>query len=187
MQATPSTGPQVGTGGNAPEGKEKKGWPAWALPCAIGCGAIALAGLLAGGMVAAIIVPNFSRARDRANKRACFANQKTIAGAVEMHNLDYEEHQVRELTSPVLDDLLRNGYLQARPRDPGGDDRSSSHYMIFYAPGDTTPTPSCTHHGFIQPPAGSRSTSSPREQLQAFGVTDGAVLARCSTEPPLSH
>ena len=44
-------------------------------------------GLLVVGVVvsvlAAIAVPNFRSARERSNVRACFANQKTIAGAVE--------------------------------------------------------------------------------------------------------
>lgn len=35
-----------------------------------------------------IAVPNFKCARERANGRACFANQKTLAGAIEMFCLD---------------------------------------------------------------------------------------------------
>ncbi len=34
------------------------------------------------------IFTGFRKARERANERACFANQKTIAGAIEMYNLD---------------------------------------------------------------------------------------------------
>ena len=40
------------------------------------------------GVLAAIAVPNFRKARERANQRACYANQKTVAGALEMYNLD---------------------------------------------------------------------------------------------------
>ncbi len=45
-------------------------------------------------------VPNFKAARERANFRACFANQKTIAGALEMYNLDRELTLPRTLEGP---------------------------------------------------------------------------------------
>lgn len=35
-----------------------------------------------------IFVPNFKASRERSNGRACFANQKTLIGAIEMFNLD---------------------------------------------------------------------------------------------------
>jgi hypothetical protein len=35
-----------------------------------------------------IAAPNFKAARERSNVRACFANQKTVMGALEMYNLD---------------------------------------------------------------------------------------------------
>jgi type II secretion system protein G len=69
------------------------------------------------GVLAAIAVPNFRRARERANQRACYANQKTIAGAVEMYNLD-NGTCVRSLTPGVFDVLLEGGYLQSLPTDP---------------------------------------------------------------------
>lgn len=34
------------------------------------------------------VVPTFKASRERANRRACFANQKTVIGALEMYNLD---------------------------------------------------------------------------------------------------
>lgn len=37
---------------------------------------------------AGLMAPNFKAARERANTRACFANQKTVIGAIEMYNLD---------------------------------------------------------------------------------------------------
>ena len=42
------------------------------------------------GVVAAIAIPNFQKARSRARKRACFANQRVLLGAVEMYNMDFE-------------------------------------------------------------------------------------------------
>ena len=41
------------------------------------------------GVLAAIAIPNFRQAREKSNQRACYANQKTILGAIEMYNLDY--------------------------------------------------------------------------------------------------
>jgi len=41
-----------------------------------------------------------NRANNRANNRACFANLKTIAGSVEMYNLDYCESFGTEKTTP---------------------------------------------------------------------------------------
>lgn len=39
--------------------------------------------------IPSLAVPNFKAARERAGTRACFANQKIVAGAVEMYNLDH--------------------------------------------------------------------------------------------------
>ena len=36
------------------------------------------------GVLAGIAVPNFRSAAERATTRACYANQKTIVGAIEM-------------------------------------------------------------------------------------------------------
>jgi type II secretory pathway pseudopilin PulG len=55
------------------------------------------------GTMAAIAIPNFRAARERANSRACYANQKTISGAVEMYNLD--KNTKRTDFSVTLNDL----------------------------------------------------------------------------------
>ena len=48
------------------------------------------------GVLAAIAVPNFQKARRKANSRACYANMKTIAGAIEMYNLDFNQDSLPE-------------------------------------------------------------------------------------------
>jgi len=63
------------------------------------------------GVLAAIAVPNFRRARERANQRACYANQKTIAGAIEMYNLDYNTSITTMSDGDCLSTLQGNGYL----------------------------------------------------------------------------
>ncbi len=70
------------------------------------------------GVLAAIAVPNFQAARQRANVRACYANQKTIAGAIEMYNLDFNQ-SLTTLDGTLLTKLKTEGYLQSVPNDPG--------------------------------------------------------------------
>lgn len=40
------------------------------------------------GVLAAIAIPNFQRAKMQARKSACFANQRVLLGAIEMYNMD---------------------------------------------------------------------------------------------------
>jgi type II secretory pathway pseudopilin PulG len=98
------------------------------------------------GVLGAIAVPNFQSARRRANVRACFANQKTIAGAVEMYNLDFNT-DAHENLAGLLPELQRNGYLQSIPNDPLGGANSHSNYIF-----DPTSSSgiSCRLHGPIQ-------------------------------------
>ena len=96
------------------------------------------------GVLAAIAVPNFRRARERANQRACYANQKTIAGALEMYNLD-NNTSITSLSATTLQSLKAQGYLQSIPQDPGKGQTSSSNYQL-----DTNGDIYCSVHGPIQ-------------------------------------
>jgi len=78
------------------------------------------------GVLAAIAVPNFKAARERANTRACYANQKTVAGAMEMYNLD--KNTKRTDLSGMWSALKSGGYLQSVPNDPGSGTGSSAQY-----------------------------------------------------------
>lgn len=97
------------------------------------------------GVVAAIAVPNFRAARQRANRRACFANQKTLAGATEMYNLD-NNTDVKELTPKLLESLKSEGYLRSIPQDPGKGEGSSDHYYLLQGKKDVI---ACKVHGSI--------------------------------------
>jgi len=97
------------------------------------------------GVLAAIAVPNFKAARERANTRACYAKQKTIAGAMEMYNLDKNTKRT-VLDGPFFTSLKSGGYLQAVPQDPGQGTGSSSAYQ-FTAAGNGI---KCNNHGTIQ-------------------------------------
>ncbi len=101
------------------------------------------------GVLAAIAVPNFQKARQRANSRACYANQKTIGGAIEMYNLDFNT-SIEACDATFLGTLKTNGYLQSVPQDPGQGNSSAGNYTM-----DALGTIYCTKHGGIQEnPAG---------------------------------
>lgn len=63
------------------------------------------------GILAAIAVPNFQRARNTAREKACFATQRVMAGAIEMYNMDNPKMM------GVLDiqALISGGYLRSEP------------------------------------------------------------------------
>lgn len=82
------------------------------------------------GVLAAIAVPNFTKARERANERACFANQKTIVGAAEMYRLDKNVNQIK-FTPEFFETLKKDGYLMSVPTDPGqGEGTASNYYEV---------------------------------------------------------
>lgn len=121
----------------------------------------------------------WGRSRHRANLRACFANQKTIAGAVEMYQLDYDVHQMPggKLTDANWEKLRSDGYLQSIPDDPGFGPGTRDHYLLV--PGASNGIV-CLEHGTIQPPEG--TSRDPFAQLVAMGVRDTKVLSRASRD-----
>lgn len=40
------------------------------------------------GILAAIAIPNFKKAREQAREKACYANMRVLLGAIEMYNMD---------------------------------------------------------------------------------------------------
>lgn len=96
------------------------------------------------GVLAAIAVPNFKAARERANTRACYANQKTVVGAVEMYNLD--KNTKRSDLEQMWGALKSGGYLQSVPQDPGQGNGTSTHYKTTGGGNGIT----CGIHGSIQ-------------------------------------
>ena len=74
-----------------------------------------------------VVVPNIHATRERANFRACYANQKTLAGALEMYNLD-KCTRVTKLDDAMCRVLQSGGYLPTVPQDPGDGTGGSSHY-----------------------------------------------------------
>lgn len=93
-------------------------------------GQSALMGTAVVGVLAAIAVPNFKAARERANQRACFANQKVIAGAAEMYRLD-KNVKSTPVTPAFLEELKKSQYLMSVPSDPGqGEGTAANYYEV---------------------------------------------------------
>lgn len=73
--------------------------------------------LAATGVIAAIAIPNFKKARNEAQKKACFANQRVLLGAVEMYNMDHPE-MLQTLNSKSFESLVKEGYIKYAPECP---------------------------------------------------------------------
>lgn len=99
------------------------------------------------GVLAAIATPKFSAARPRANTRACYANQKTIVGAIEMYNLDRNTKRT-VLDASFYTSLRSGGYLQSIPQDPGQGPGTSANYAMTSELNGIK----CKVHGLIQDP-----------------------------------
>lgn len=69
------------------------------------------------GVLAAIAVPNFRKIRARAQRKSCYANLRTIHGAVEWYSAD-ENINYSVSDDAGFDVLVQLGYLQARPDCP---------------------------------------------------------------------
>jgi hypothetical protein len=95
-------------------------------------------------LIAAAAIPNFNVRRGCGSpQRWCYANQKTIAGAIEMYNLDFNV-DIRGITPRLQETLVRLGYIQAFPVDPGG---GKGRYVMHQLSGNGIV---CTEHGGIQ-------------------------------------
>jgi len=97
------------------------------------------------GIIMAIAAPSYKRYEEYALTRACFANQKTISGALANFNLDTS--QKRTDIPQVFATLQAAGYLQVAPDDPGqGGSTTQSDYQFTYAGFGVK----CTVHGTLQ-------------------------------------
>jgi len=95
------------------------------------------------GILAAIAVPNFNRARAQAKKKSCVSNMKTMEGAIELYQM---ENSIPAGTAPSVTDLKTKGYLKTEPKCPG-----SGTYAIAMPSGTNAVTDiTCTIHGSLQ-------------------------------------
>ncbi len=67
------------------------------------------------GILAAIAIPNFRKARQQARQKACQANMRVLQGAVEMYNMDSNQM----ISAGLLIDQLSSGkYIKSEPIGP---------------------------------------------------------------------
>lgn len=85
------------------------------------------------GILVAIAIPVFNSAKRNAQEKSCFANQRTIDGAVNTYMAEYGP------TVPAMATLVSADYLKKLPACPGGGDA----YTIN-ASGTVNP---CSVHG----------------------------------------
>jgi competence protein ComGC len=97
-------------------------------------------------IVTIIFMNNCKRARNNANIRACYANQKTLAGALEMYNLDKNTKRT-DMGLSFCQALVSGGYLRSIPNDPGqGGIATVADYQFTSSPNNIK----CKIHGGIQ-------------------------------------
>lgn len=93
------------------------------------------------GILAAIAVPNFKKAREQAREKSCYANIRVILGAVEMYNMD-NSTMCSTIDQAALGTTL-SGYLKQAPNCPstgGGYSGSDLHNVGKIC---------CTVHGTV--------------------------------------
>jgi prepilin-type N-terminal cleavage/methylation domain-containing protein len=73
------------------------------------------------GILVAIALPNFLKARENARTRACAANMKQITGAIEIWAMEEKKPANTPVTSfPNIADLVAGNYLKTYPKCPSG-------------------------------------------------------------------
>ena len=90
------------------------------------------------GIVAAMAIPNFQKARGSARQKACFSNIRVLTGAMEMYNMDHNTM----MHTLDIDALVKGGYLKSAPTSPEPD-------CEYYSEGDLTEDGviCCKRHG----------------------------------------
>ena len=66
------------------------------------------------GILAAMAIPNFKKARASARQKACYSNIRVIQGAVEMYNMDVSSM----MSGLSISTLISGNYLKSDPSKP---------------------------------------------------------------------
>jgi type II secretion system protein G len=88
-------------------------------------------------ILAAILIPNFTRARAQSQTAACMSNVKTIATALELYFTDHQNYPAA--TKANVDTgfvTTMNGYLSQVPVDPAAG--STSYYQVTTTQGSSS-------------------------------------------------
>ncbi len=92
------------------------------------------------GILAAMAIPNFKKARASARQKACYSNIRVIQGAVEMYNMD----SPNMMDSLSIQDLQNGHYLKEKPVSP----ETNCSYQGTSLENDGSVY--CTFHGDLQ-------------------------------------
>ncbi len=100
---------------------------------------------VAGFFPAAVLVPNFRKAREQSREKACYANMRVILGAVEMYNMDHDS-MLCMVDDQVIEGLTQGNYLKGSINKP----ESGCAYL---SSGDLTGggVIYCAIHGTVEP------------------------------------
>jgi len=121
---------------------EKKGMPGWGIGCIIGVVVIPIIVAVV-GMLAAIAVPSFMRAREISQYNACISNLSMIDSAKEQAMMEIPTLRVGDEVDPdTIAPFLRGGF-ESMICPAGGE------YTIHPAGRE----PECSHHGTLPPPS----------------------------------
>ncbi len=71
-----------------------------------------------GFLPGALMVPNFRQARESARGKACAANMRVIASAIEQYNMDHSGAMIPYNIEAPCEQLRQAGYLKSVPRCP---------------------------------------------------------------------
>lgn len=71
------------------------------------------------GILAAMAIPNFRKAREAARQKACYSNIRVILGALEMYNMDHSQmHDSLADADCTTGYLVTDGYLKTAVTKP---------------------------------------------------------------------
>ena len=95
------------------------------------------------GILAAMAIPNFKKARESAREKACYSNIRVILGAVEMYNMDNSE-MINTMNDGFIGNLVSAKYLKSAPAKPETN-------CVYSSVGDLTDSGYiiCTRHGGV--------------------------------------
>lgn len=99
---------------------------------------------VSGFFPAAVLVPNFRKAREQSREKACYANMRVLLGAVEMYNMDSPQ-LLRMVDDQVITGLVQSNYLK------GGLNKPESH-CAYLSSGDIAGSGViyCAMHGCVE-------------------------------------
>ena len=99
------------------------------------------------GLLAAIAIPNFVKARSTAQKTACIANLKQIQGAIQVWALDKGKGDVDTVTGPDLwgDGTTPGDYIKKEPKCPS-DPTGASYTIVDVGSEPLCPKNPADHH-----------------------------------------